>query len=95
MVVLTQEAVQQASTEAARKELEKSFEALLDSVNGRVESHEHLALIALVDHHWTIDTGFVTPTLKLKRTPLEAYYGQWIPAWLQQGPRVVWAITGQ
>jgi long-chain acyl-CoA synthetase len=95
VVVLTQEAARQAAAEAARKGLEKSFEDLLNAVNGQVEAHERLALIALVNDHWTIDSGFVTPTLKLKRTPLEAYYGQLIPGWLQRGPRVICAFTAQ
>jgi long-chain acyl-CoA synthetase len=93
VVVLTRATAQLASSEVARKELEQSFETLLDEVNGQVEVHEHLALIALVNDRWTIDSGFVTPTLKLKRTPLEAHYAQLIAGWLQQGTRIIWHLA--
>jgi long-chain acyl-CoA synthetase len=93
VVVLTREALQQASTEAARKQLEKSFEDLLDRVNTKIEAHERLAMIALVNDHWTMDSGFITPTLKLKRTPLEAHYGRLIPGWLEKHTRVIWQLT--
>ncbi len=92
VAVLTRDAVKQASTAAGRDQLQKSFEDLLDSVNGQVETHEHLALIGLVDDHWTMESGFITPTLKLKRIPLEAHYGKLISEWLQKGPRVVWSL---
>jgi long-chain acyl-CoA synthetase len=92
IVVLTQEAARKALTELGRKALEKSFTDLLESVNSQVEAYEHLAFIALVNDHWTIDSGFITPTLKLKRIPLESHYGPLIPAWLETGARIVWNV---
>jgi long-chain acyl-CoA synthetase len=93
IAVLTAEGLRQAGTEAGRKDLLKSFTELLNSVNAQVEHHEQLAFVALVDKHWTIDSGFITPTLKLKRTPLEAFYGALIPGWLEQGSQVIWYLT--
>jgi long-chain acyl-CoA synthetase len=93
VAVLTPEALKQATTEAGRKELAKSFEDLLLAVNAQVEHHEQLAFIALVNTPWTMDNGFVTPTLKLKRTPLESFYAKFLPTWLAQGTRVVWQLT--
>ncbi len=93
VVVLTREALIQSSNEAGRNALETSFRDLLDAINKRVEAHEHLAFIVLTADHWTIDTGFVTPTMKLRRTPLETYYGKSIPSWLEQGKQVVWSLS--
>jgi long-chain acyl-CoA synthetase len=92
VVVLTYEAERQARTEDGRTELQKSFEDLLHSINAQVEAHEHLALIGLVNDHWTMDSGFITPTLKLKRIPLEAHYGPMILEWLARASRVVWSL---
>ncbi len=92
VAVLTADAVRQASTEVGRTELEKSFQELLDKVNAQVEAHEHLAFIALVHDHWTIESGFITPTLKLRRIPLEAHYGPLISAAVENGKRVVWSL---
>jgi long-subunit acyl-CoA synthetase (AMP-forming) len=93
VVVLTQAALKQASTEAGRKALTESFEALLISVNSQVETHEHVAFLALVNSPWTIESGFITPTMKLKRAPLEAFYAPVIQSWMEQYSRVVWHRT--
>jgi long-chain acyl-CoA synthetase len=95
VVVLTQQAVEMAATDAGKSALQKSFEDLLIAVNKQVEAHEYLALITLVSDHWTIESGFITPTLKLRRIPLEAYYGELLPAWLAEGERVIWRLTAR
>ena len=92
IAVLTGDAMRRASTEAGRGELEKSFEELIEKVNSKVEVHERLAHLILVHDHWTIDSGFITPTLKLKRFPLEAHYSPLISAAVEQGKRVVWSL---
>jgi long-chain acyl-CoA synthetase len=90
IAVLTRDAWQQADSEAGRGALDKSFDDLLEAVNAKVESQEHLAFIALVHDHWTIEDGFITPTLKLKRSALEAFYASLLPAWMERGARVIW-----
>jgi long-chain acyl-CoA synthetase len=93
VVVITQSAVLQAGNDAGMINLEKSFEDLLESVNSQVENHERLSFIAMVNTHWTIDNGFLTPTLKLRRAPLEAFYGELIAGWVERGVRVIWNLT--
>jgi long-chain acyl-CoA synthetase len=93
VVVLTPAALRQASTEAGRRAITESFEVLLTSINSQVETHEHMAFIALVNLPWTIERGFITPTMKLKRAPLEAFYGPLAEAWLEQYSTVVWHLT--
>jgi long-chain acyl-CoA synthetase len=93
VVVLTQAAVKQASTETGRKALTDSFKELLASIDRQVETHEHLAFVALVNSPWTIESGFITPTMKLKRMPLEAFYAPLIQSWREQYSTVVWHLT--
>jgi long-subunit acyl-CoA synthetase (AMP-forming) len=93
IVVLTAAAARQAATEIGRQALENRFKDLLESVNSHVESHERLALIALLNAQWTIETGFITPTLKLRRTPLESAYNAFLPAWIERNERIVWHLT--
>ena len=93
VVILTREALQQASTEAGRTALEKSFEDLLNSTNSKLERHERLAFLALANAHWTIENGFVTPTLKLKRLKLEAFYQPLLAKWFEEDRRVIWHLT--
>ncbi len=93
VAVLTNEAQRQAATMTGRKELDESFQTLLASVNRRVEVHEHLVFLALVNDRWSIDQGLITPTLKLKRLPLEEYYAPSIEKWLRQNEPIVWALS--
>ncbi len=93
VVVLTQAAFKQASTEAGRKALTEAFEELLVSINRQVETHEHLSFLAIVTSPWTIESGFITPTMKLKRMPLEAFYAPLIQSSREQYSHVVWLLT--
>jgi long-chain acyl-CoA synthetase len=93
VVVLTSEALRQASTDAGRNDLEKSLEEVLDSINSHIEHHEQLAFVVLTNSRWTIESGFLTPTLKLKRSPLEASYAELIPKWEKLGSRIVWHLS--
>jgi long-chain acyl-CoA synthetase len=93
VVVLTPVALKQASTAAGQKALTESFGALLISVNSQVETHERLTFLALVNLPWTMERGFITPTMKLKRTPLEAFYAPLTQSWREQYSPVVWHLT--
>jgi long-subunit acyl-CoA synthetase (AMP-forming) len=50
----------------------------LDKVNVRLESHERMSNIVIVNEEWTIENDLLTPTLKLKRNILEDKYSQLI-----------------
>jgi long-chain acyl-CoA synthetase len=64
----------------------------LDEVNSELDPHERLSFIAVVSEQWTVESGFVTPTLKMKRAALEAYYARHFDAWLRVGDKVVWQV---
>ena len=36
------------------------------------------------------DSGFITPTLKVKRNQIEDAYGAFFEAWTAQGKAVIW-----
>ena len=65
-------------TDAARNlpkaQVEKSLKNTLDAINPRLESHERLAHILVVDDEWTPENELLTPTLKLKRDRIESRY---------------------
>jgi long-chain acyl-CoA synthetase len=90
VVVLTPEARDRAADPLARQELEKSLLEGLDEVNAGLEHHEQVAFLAIVNGPWTISNGLMTPTLKFKRTSLEALYLPRIDEWKAQNRRLVW-----
>lgn len=73
-----------------RAQLINSFNKLLDEVNAKVDRHEQLSCLVVVQDEWSIDNGFMTPTLKIKRNVVEATYQDQLELWSVSGHRVVW-----
>ena len=72
----------------SREAIEASLSATLDEVNASIEKHEVVANIIIAKEQWTIDNGMLTPTLKIKRSELEAKYKDVIA---QPGlPKISW-----
>jgi long-subunit acyl-CoA synthetase (AMP-forming) len=69
LVVLSEEALKLPS-----EEIEQSLLATLNKVNGTLESHAVLDCLVVMKDEWTVDNGFLTPTLKVKRHNLEEHY---------------------
>jgi long-subunit acyl-CoA synthetase (AMP-forming) len=69
-VVVLSEAAQYVPQE----DISSSLQTTLDKVNERLESHEKMSNIIIVDDEWTIENDLLTPTLKVKRSKLEQKY---------------------
>lgn len=69
-------------TEAARRqekaEVDASLIDLLETVNRQLESHERISHLIIVSDEWTTENGLLTPTLKIKRGPIEVRYASLI-----------------
>ena len=63
---------------------------MLDEVNGQLDKHERLLGIVLVKDVWGIDNGFLTPTLKIKRSVVEGAYADRYDAWMERREPVLW-----
>jgi long-subunit acyl-CoA synthetase (AMP-forming) len=74
----------------ARQRVEAALEALLARVNGEVEVYEQLEFIAVAAKPWTIEDGFLTPTMKIKRARIEDEYNPLLEAWYGAKKKVVW-----
>jgi long-chain acyl-CoA synthetase len=66
------------------------MQARLEAVNAALEPHERLACLVLTTAPWTVDSGIVTPTMKVRRDRIEARFGARYAAWAEQGRHVVW-----
>jgi len=73
-----------------RAQIEAELDALLNEVNQEVEPFERLQFLAVVKDPWLIENGFLTPTMKMKRSKLEDAYGPSAGEWYGAGRRVVW-----
>ena len=73
-----------------REELTAELTSLLREVNGQVEAFEQLQFLAIVKDPWLIENGFLTPTMKIKRSKLEDAYGPKVDQWYAAREKVVW-----
>jgi long-chain acyl-CoA synthetase len=81
--------LQRASTEAERTALMAELSQHLDDVNARLDPHEQLDTLVVIQTPWTVDNGFITPTFKVKRNRIEEAYGAKFEAWVSKKSKVL------
>jgi long-chain acyl-CoA synthetase len=91
VVMLGAEAQRMARDTAGRADLQSSLAAHLRAVNAKLDPHERLCCIAVVSAPWTVESGLVTPTLKVRRSRIDATYSIHYAAWSRTHQPVVWA----
>jgi len=90
IVMLNADAIARSRTPAGRAELEASLAEHLKTVNNALDPHEQLDALILVTEPWSVDNGFVTPTLKVKRNKVEETYASNYAAWAGAHKPVIW-----
>ena len=90
LVLLAEELRPKLAEGAVRAQVEGELDALLNEVNQAVESFERLQFLAVVKDPWLIENGFLTPTMKMKRSTLEDTYGPKVEDWYAAGRRILW-----
>ena len=75
-----------------RAQVESEFQQLLKDVNSAVADHEQLHMIVVAKEPWSIENGFLTPTMKVRRARIEAAVAPHVESWYATGRRVLGAI---
>ncbi|MBS0444979.1 MAG: AMP-binding protein [Proteobacteria bacterium] len=91
LVMLNAEAAAKARDAALRQAMQEQLAAHLQGVNAALDPHERLDCLVVVGDAWTVDNGFVTPTLKVKRNRIEEAYAASYEGWVGRRQPVVWA----
>jgi long-subunit acyl-CoA synthetase (AMP-forming) len=73
-----------------KEQLTQEFKDLLTTVNESLEDHERLDYVVVVKDQWTIENGFLTPTMKIKRNIIEDKYLTNADTWCARRERVIW-----
>lgn len=74
-----------------REEIEDVLTQLITRVNETLENHERLSAAVVVADSWTIETGLLTPSMKIKRNEIEKRYQDRFKEWAGSEDVVVWA----
>jgi long-chain acyl-CoA synthetase len=91
LVVLGEEVRPKQKDAAFRKHVEVELTQLLKDVNSDLVSHEKLQLIVIAQQPWTIENGFLTPTMKIRRSRIEGEVGSKVDGWYGGKDKVQWS----
>ncbi len=75
---------------AVRSQLDRELAALLEQVNAALEAHEQVEYLVVVREPWTIESGLLTPTLKIRRSQIENRYLARAAQWRELAQSVIW-----
>ncbi|MFH2066940.1 MAG: AMP-binding protein [Pseudomonadota bacterium] len=89
-VVMLSEDAQEALKKGGKETIEKELAAHLKEVNAKLPAFEQLAFLAVTNDTWMPENGFLTPTMKIKRSKLESTYGPAADKWYSSRKPVVW-----
>ncbi len=90
LVVLNRDAWA-AVKDGAKAQVESELTQHVQHVNQGLEAFEQLQFACVVKDEWLTENGFLTPSLKIKRSRVEEAYAAQVPGWYAQHRKVVWA----
>ena len=90
ILMLNVEASQRSAVAAERSALEASLAAHLEAVNALLDPHERLDCLVVVTQPWTVESGLITPTFKVRRNRIEDVYASHYERWVVERRTVIW-----
>jgi len=85
LVVLSEDGAAKSKTD-----IEDSLLKTLDHVNPELDHHEQVKRAIIVKTAWTIENELLTPTMKIKRNPIEKIYKKRYEEWYESADRIIW-----
>lgn len=90
VIVLLGEDAKKTAEKGEKDAIEKELTELLAMVNKKLDEHERLQFIAVVNEEWLPENGFVTPTNKIKRAKIEDEHAPFLDEWYGSKKKVIW-----
>ena len=91
LVVLAEDLRGSMNDSAVRARIENEMAQLLKKVNAAIASYEQLQMVVITKEAWSIENGFLTPTMKIKRNRIEAAVEEKVGDWYQARKTVIWS----
>jgi long-chain acyl-CoA synthetase len=90
LVMLNMEAANRSLDAAGRAHIEESLASHLEAINAALDPHERLDCVVVVSQPWTVESGLITPTFKVRRNRIADVYAANFERWVVQRRKVVW-----
>jgi long-chain acyl-CoA synthetase len=90
MVILAEHLRPRMREAELRAQIEKEMHQLLQEINAAVSDHEQLHMIVVAQDPWSIENGFLTPTMKVRRGRIEKAMEPHVESWYATKRRVHW-----
>lgn len=91
MVVLAEDLRPRLKDDAVRAYVQENLSRLLEDVNRELPAHQRLKMIVVANEPWSIENGFLTPTMKIRRNRIESAVAFAVEHWYATGATVHWA----
>ncbi len=76
---------------AVRARVQAELGRLLDDVNRELADYAQLRMLVITGEPWSIENGFLTPTMKVRRSRIESAVESQVSRWFAQAGKVMWA----
>ncbi|MEQ8904104.1 AMP-binding protein [Ekhidna sp.] len=80
----------EAGRAKSREELSESVAKSIADLNPSLPSHEKLAKGIIMKEDWTVENGLMTPSMKIRRTRVEAIHQPMYVTWFDNPGRVIY-----
>ena len=74
-----------------RAHVDSELHNLLREVNRNLATYEQLRFLVVAPEPWSIENGCLTPTMKIKRSRIEASFTEQVGNWYERERAVLWA----
>jgi long-chain acyl-CoA synthetase len=91
MVVLTEDWRNKLDKTTSRAQVEVELSQLLTETNSNLAHYERLQMIVIAPEPWSMENGYLTPTMKIKRSRIETAVANQLPDWYAAKQSIVWA----
>jgi long-chain acyl-CoA synthetase len=91
LVVLAEDVRPKVSDPSFKAEVTQAMAALLNETNQSLAGYEQMKMMVIAKEPWSIDNGCLTPTMKIKRSNIEAKVAPLVDTWFDGKDLVLWS----